>query len=106
TLRAARLKAIFEDCDVFVFPSEFIAERYLDWGLPEAKCIVISNGQFNLAKHFDRTQHSRLVNRFGFFGQFIDNKGVDVILEALISLSREKRIPSSGLIIEINGGNK
>ena len=106
TLRAARLKAALNECDIFVFPSEFIAERYVDWGLPEEKCVVIPNGQVNLGVDFDRSQHSRQVNRFGFFGQFIDNKGVDVILDALLILGREQRIPPSGIVVEINGGNK
>ena len=52
------------------------------------------------------SRHSPSVNRFGFFGQFIDNKGVDVILEALLVLGREQRIPPEGIVIEINGGNK
>ena len=86
TLRAARLQAAFEECDLFIFPSEFIAERYVEWGLPPEKCVAIPNGQINLGVDFDRTQHSLAVNRFGFFGQFIDNKGVDVILEALLIL--------------------
>jgi glycosyltransferase involved in cell wall biosynthesis len=106
TLRAARLQAAFEECDLFIFPSEFIAERYVEWGLPPEKCVAITNGQINLGVDFDRTQHSLAVNRFGFFGQFIDNKGVDVILEALLILGQEQRIPDCGLVIEINGGNK
>ena len=59
TLRAARLKAALGECDVFVFPSEFIAERYVEWGLPQEKCVVIPNGQTNLGTTFDRSQHSR-----------------------------------------------
>lgn len=106
TLRAARLQAVLAECDVFVFPSEFIAERYVDWGLPADKCVVIANGQENWGTNFDRSQHARAVNRFGFFGQFIDNKGIDVILDALLILGREKRIPASGIVVEINGGNK
>jgi glycosyltransferase involved in cell wall biosynthesis len=106
SLRASRLKAILEECDHFIFPSEFLAERYLDWGLTAEKCVVIPNGQANPAPEFDRRQHSRLVNRFGFFGQFIDNKGVDVVLEALTILGREKRIPACGIEFEINGGNR
>ena len=105
-LRAARLKAALAECDVFVFPSEFLAERYVDWGLAPEKCVAIANGQFNLGADFDRKRHSPSVNRFGFFGQFIDNKGVDVILEALLVLGREQRIPPEGIVIEINGGNK
>ncbi|HTP90471.1 MAG TPA: glycosyltransferase [Xanthobacteraceae bacterium] len=106
TLRAARLQAFLAECDVFVFPSEFLAERYVDWGLPPEKCVAIANGQVNLGDEFDRSQHSRQVNRFGFFGQFLDNKGVDVILDALLVLGREKRIPEAGIVVEINGGNK
>ena len=106
TLRAARLKAVLSECDVFVFPSEFIADRYVDWGLPADKCAVIANGQTNLGEAFDRTQHAPQVNRFGFFGQFIDNKGIDVILDALLILGREKRVPAAGILVEINGGNK
>jgi glycosyltransferase involved in cell wall biosynthesis len=89
-----------------VFPSEFIAERYTDWGLPPEKCVVIENGQIDLGVDFDRKQHSPAVNRFGFFGQFIDNKGVDVILEALLILARDKKVPPEGVVVEINGGNK
>jgi len=106
TLRASRLQAILGDCDVFVFPSEFIAERYTDWGLPAEKCVVIENGQIDLGVDFDRKRHSPAVNRFGFFGQFIDNKGVDIILEALLILARDKKVPPEGIVVEINGGNK
>jgi glycosyltransferase involved in cell wall biosynthesis len=106
TLRAARLKAALEECNLFIFPSEFIADRYVEWGLAPEKCVVIPNGQINLGADFDRTQHSSAVNRFGFFGQLIDNKGVDLILDALLILGQEQRIPECGLVIEINGGNK
>lgn len=105
-LRARYLKAALEDCDVLMFPSTFLARRHVGWGAPAEKCAVVPNGQIHPAPDFDRTQHSSQVNRFGFFGQFIDNKGVDVILEALILLARERRVPACGLVIEINGGNR
>jgi glycosyltransferase involved in cell wall biosynthesis len=106
TLRKSRLLAALSECDVFVFPSEFIAERYIDWGLPQERCVVIANGQADLGIDADRRHHSKQVNRFGFFGQFIDNKGVDVIIEALLILAREQRVPAAGIVVEINGGNK
>ncbi len=106
TLRKSRLQAMLAECDHFIFPSEFVAERYVDWGLEAEKCVVIPNGQAHPASTFDRRQHHRLVNRFGFFGQFIDNKGVDVILEAIIILAREKRMPACGVELQINGGNR
>lgn len=106
TLRAARLKAMLGECDSFIFPSEFLAERYIDWGLPGDRCAVIPNGQANLSAGADRQHHSPRLNRFGFFGQFLDNKGIDVLLDALIILAREKRVPAAGIVLEINGGNK
>ena len=105
-LRTMRLEALLSECDVFVFPSEFLAERYLAWGLTAEKCVVIPNGLKHPAPDFDRRRHSPSVNRFGFFGQFIDNKGVDVLMEALLVLARENRVPACGLEIEINGGNR
>ena len=106
SLRQARLQAILQDCDLFLFPSEFIAGRYVEWGVPASKCVVVPNGQADLGQNFDRKQHSAALNRFGFFGQFIDNKGVDVILEALLLLARENAIPPRGIVVEINGGNR
>lgn len=105
TLRAERLKAVLADVDRFVFPSEFLADRYVDWGLPGARCAVIPNGQIHPAPGFDRRQHGPAVNRFGFFGQLLDNKGVDVVLDALILLVKQKRVPPQGIVLEINGAN-
>ena len=106
TLRAARLQALLDECDDFFFPSQFIAKRYQEWGLDPAKCHVVANGQSHPAPEADRARRSHRVNRFGFFGQFIDNKGIDVILDAILLLAREKRLPESGVEIMINGGNR
>ena len=72
----------------FHFPVGVHCRTLCRVGARPEKCVVIANGQVNLGDDFDRTQHSRAVNRFGFFGQFIDNKGVDVILEALLILGQ------------------
>ncbi|MCI4678889.1 glycosyltransferase [Rhodoblastus acidophilus] len=106
TLREARLQAILDECDFFFFPSEFISRRYQDWGLDPAKCHVVPNGQVHPEPRVERSRHSRGVNRFGFFGQFIDNKGIDVILDAVLLLAREERLPEGGVEIMINGGNR
>lgn len=105
-LRAARLRAALEECDAFVFPSEFVANRYREWGLSSHKTHVIANGQQHPAVEVARSRHSAKVNRFGFFGQFIDNKGIDVVLEALKILASDDRIPHGDLEFIINGGNR
>ena len=105
-LRAARLKAALDECDAYFFPTEFLADRYKVWGLDPARCHIVPNGQIHPGPTADRGQHSRDVNRFGFFGQFIDNKGIDVVLEALLLLARADEIPEVGIEFVINGGNR
>ena len=104
--RARRLRAMLEDCDHFIFPAEFLAELYLDWGLTFEKCVVIPNGQKHPAPGFDRRRRSAGLNRFGFFGQLSDNKGLDVALEALALLAGERRLPAGGLELSIHGANE
>jgi glycosyltransferase involved in cell wall biosynthesis len=105
-LRNARLIAAFDECDAYVFPTVFLADRYQDWGLDPDRCHVVPNGQMNPAPGANRTQHSRDVNRFGYFGQFLDNKGIDVVLEALRVVARQGAVPQSGIEFVINGGNR
>jgi glycosyltransferase involved in cell wall biosynthesis len=105
-LRALRLQAMLSECDAFLFPSEFLSRLYMSWGMPAEKCFVLPNGQMQLSKPGSAVTHSPAVNRFGYFGQFIDNKGIDVILEALLSLVRNDEVPESGIEFVINGGNR
>jgi glycosyltransferase involved in cell wall biosynthesis len=105
-LRAARLKAALDECDVYFFPTEFLADRYRAWGLDPTRCHVVPNGQAHPAPLADRGQHSPDVNRFGFFGQLVDNKGLDVALEAFLLLARRKEAPAAGLEFVINGANR
>jgi len=105
-LRTARLRAALDECDAYFFPTEFLSDRYKAWGLDPARCHVVPNGQMHPASHVDIEQHSPSVNRFGIFGQFIDNKGIDVVLEALLLLARQNEIPEVGVEFVINGGNR
>jgi glycosyltransferase involved in cell wall biosynthesis len=105
-LRAARLKYYFSECDLFVFPSEFVKLRYLDWGLPTNKCAMIPNGQKNIGDSNIRELHSLHCNRFGFFGQLMDDKGADVLVRAVLSLAQTEKIHRNGIVIELNGANK
>ena len=42
-LRKRYIQAFFEDVDLFISPSHFLAERFRVWGLPEHKLAVIEN---------------------------------------------------------------
>ena len=88
-------KRIFLDallrCDAYVSPSEFLASRFVDWGLPRERMHVIENGLPSL----QQVQGQRPVRRhddvwtIGFFGQINPFKGVDVLLSAAEILSQK-----------------
>ncbi|MCQ8279312.1 glycosyltransferase family 4 protein [Acetobacteraceae bacterium KSS8] len=42
-LRKRYLQMFFEDVDLFISPSRFLAERFMAWGLPEEKLAVLEN---------------------------------------------------------------
>lgn len=67
--------------DRFLAPSEFLRERYLDWGLPAEKVVFEEYGRLPVmpAPIPDRRQR----NRLAFFGQLSYFKGVNVLLKAM-----------------------
>lgn len=103
--RAARLKAAMSVCDAFVFPSRFLAQLYVGWGLDARRCAVIPNG-VAAPGGGGRSALSPGLDRFAFFGQLIDNKGVDVALAALANLARAGRGPATGIEFQLHGANR
>ncbi len=77
-------------------------EHYVQWGLSRAAIEYVPNGQDQTPLKPPHEPALSKRNRFGFFGQLVDNKGVHVLLEA-VSILR-----SSGFTdfsVEINGDN-
>jgi glycosyltransferase involved in cell wall biosynthesis len=88
--------------DAFTTPSRFMIERFSEWGVPAEKLHHVTNGQRRYGESRDATRDGRARNRFGFFGQLVDVKGVWLLLEA-VQLLRSAGFGS--FVIEINGGN-
>jgi len=68
--------------DHFMVPSEYVRDRYVDWGIPYDKVTV----QPILVEVHDRLPEapvSRPRNRFAYFGQLNPYKGADTLLEAM-----------------------
>jgi glycosyltransferase involved in cell wall biosynthesis len=88
--------------DAFTVPSRFMIERYVSWGLDPAKISHVTNGQpdYNGGRITKDDREKR--NRFGFFGQLVDNKGVWVLLQAVRQLRAEG---FNDFVVEINGDN-
>ncbi len=88
--------------DLFTVPSRFMIDLYADWGLDPARVVHVTNGQGEGRIVRPSEPSGRKRNRFGFFGQMVDNKGVWVILQAV------KRLRAEGFtdfVVELNGDN-
>ena len=93
----------FELVDGFISPSEFLRERYIQWGLKPEEIVVIENGQADeLALAPRPLQEREMRNRFGFFGQINPFKGLDVVLRALNDMPKAER---KKIVFEVHGAN-
>lgn len=73
--------------DAYVAPSRFLIDRYAAWGLPAARFSLIENGldaRPGAPRRALPTGMRR--DRFGFFGQLTEFKGLLVLLDAVARL--------------------
>lgn len=83
------LKDHFSLVDAYVSPSRFLIDRYVDWGLPAEKFRFIENGLDSGAPAPARTMpEGGRRNRFGFFGQVTEFKGLHIVLDAIARVPR------------------
>jgi glycosyltransferase involved in cell wall biosynthesis len=80
-LRKRFIQAHFSHVDLFIAPSRFLLERYVDWGIPRER-IRFEDYGFPAASPLPSTE-DRPRNRFGFFGVLTPFKGADVLLRAM-----------------------
>jgi glycosyltransferase involved in cell wall biosynthesis len=100
-LRELFVKSFLALVDTFVCPSEFLRERYIAWGLPPEKMIVVENGQphnHELITEESSGQHCE--TRFVVLGQLSRRKGTLVLLDALRLLPKRLR---KSIKVEIHG---
>jgi glycosyltransferase involved in cell wall biosynthesis len=83
-MRERFVKSHFNLVDLFIATSEYVRDRYVDWGLPPEKVHVEPIALPPLDRPREEPQRKR--NRFAFFGQFTPYKGTDVLLKAMVAL--------------------
>lgn len=102
-LRKHRYQSYFDLVDRFVAPSDFLRQRYVDWGIRPERIVTIENGQASRAPLPPRPlAEGETRNRFGFFGQINPFKGVHVLLQGLAALKKSER---RAIRLEIHGAN-
>jgi glycosyltransferase involved in cell wall biosynthesis len=88
-LRKRFIQAMFSLVDMFIAPSEFLRERYVDWGIPAGRIRVLENGCAHQHPPVDGPADGRLPSRIGFFGQLNQFKGILVLLKAMRALQKQ-----------------
>jgi glycosyltransferase involved in cell wall biosynthesis len=102
-LRKHRYRSFFRLVDQFVAPSDFLRQRYIDWGIAPERIVTIENGQAARDTLPPRPlAEGETRNRFAFFGQINPYKGVDVLLTALSMLRKSER---RRIVLEVHGTN-
>ena len=87
-LRQSYIQSFFELVDQFVSPSAFLANRYIQWGVPAAKMTVLENVIAAGAPAKVTRQDTSF--RVGLFGQVSRLKGINVVLDAALRLAAQK----------------
>ena len=81
-MRKRFIQSHFDLVDLFIAPSEFLRDRYVDWGIPADRIVVEEYGRTPPpGVAIDDDLPAR--NRFGYFGQITPFKGIQVVLEAM-----------------------
>jgi glycosyltransferase involved in cell wall biosynthesis len=121
-LRKRYIQMFFEDVDLFIAPSRFLADRFLVWGLPEHKLAVLENmpptvrggaatprlsgpqappvRRGKAPSPAAESPPNAAPLRFGFFGQMSPLKGITVLIDAARHLNT---MGVRGASIEIHG---
>ncbi|MCE6958580.1 glycosyltransferase family 4 protein [Cereibacter sphaeroides] len=97
-LRKTYLATILQGVDLFLAPSRFLRDRFLDWGLPAGRVRLMPNAVAPLALMQDRPRVRR--DRFAFFGSIAPHKGVLTLLDAAAQLKAE----GAALRLALHGG--
>ena len=79
------IKTLFDEVDMFVSPSRFLIDRYVDWGIDAGRLTFLENGleiaEVAPARPLAGGKGRR--NRFAYFGQLNQFKGIKVLVEAV-----------------------
>jgi glycosyltransferase involved in cell wall biosynthesis len=89
-LRKRYIQAFFQDIDLFVSPSRFLAERYIAWGLPADRLRVLENMPPVAPAPAPRPPAPDRPLQIGFFGQMSPLKGIMVLIDAAAELAAQE----------------
>jgi glycosyltransferase involved in cell wall biosynthesis len=88
-MREKFIKGHLENVDLFLAPSRFLRQRYIDWGIPAERILFEELGRRPTARVAESAEE-RPRNRLGFFGQLTPFKGAETLLRAMKILAERR----------------
>lgn len=93
--RTCWIKKIFRDVNIFIAPSQFILEKYVQSGLAREKVVFIKHGinKYSL-NEIKRTASPKV--RFGFIGSIGVHKGIYLLIDAFNKITGDAELKIYG----------
>ena len=89
-MRKRFVQSSLSQVDRFIAPSEYVRDRYVDWGIPQSKIEVEAQGFVPVTDRPPEEDTDRGARtRFAYFGQLHPFKGADVLLQAMDILGED-----------------
>ncbi len=88
--RNTLFRQCLNDVDLLISPSRYLASRFIDCGIEEAKIKVINNGVDIF--RFDNIKKTKSKEiKFAYIGQIIEHKGIENFLRSISLLNDEEK---------------
>ena len=94
--RRHRTLQLFDDVDLFIAPSKFLREKFVQFGMKPDK-IIFSDYGINTQGYNSNYQKPEAPIRFTFIGTLVVHKGLHVLIEAF------NRLPQDSAILNVYG---
>ena len=101
-LREMWMKRHLDVVDIFTTPTSFMIKHFTDWGIEPHRICRVTNGQEDYSGGKLPPPATEKRNRFGFFGQMVDIKGIHILIQAVEYLRAQG---FTDFVVEINGAN-
>jgi len=83
------IKRLCDSVDIFIAPSNYLRNKFVDFGIPDEKIKHITPG-INVVSNQVRDKRSSNRIRFGFIGTLLPSKGVDVLIKTFNNVDSQK----------------
>ena len=100
------LSRVNQNIDLFIAPSQFLRNKYIEYGIPAEKIVYMDYGfNIDLINGVEKVPSEKI--RFGFLGRIIPVKGISHLIEAFNEVDHSKaelnifgRLPSSSIYLK------